>query len=90
MIINTLKHLGLGQRYINSKNFDPPALDTKLVDKQLALDKSTSHFVSNFTSNGDKFVKCFATAMIKMWKIGVLGGNEGEIRKNCKVVNKLN
>ena len=29
MIINTLQSLGLGQRYINSKNFDPPVLDTK-------------------------------------------------------------
>ncbi|XP_039683268.1 peroxidase 44 [Medicago truncatula] len=60
------------------------------IDQQLALDKSTSTFVSNFASNGDKFVKSFATAMIKMGKVGVLVGNEGEIRKNCRVFNKRN
>ncbi|XP_045798464.1 peroxidase 44-like [Trifolium pratense] len=60
------------------------------IDQQLALDKSTSTFVSNFASNGDKFVKSFASAMIKMGKVGVLVGKEGEIRKNCRVFNKRN
>ncbi|CAI8613678.1 unnamed protein product [Vicia faba] len=58
------------------------------IDQQLALDKSTSTFVSNFASNGDKFGKSFANAMIKMGKVGVLVGNQGEIRKNCRVFNK--
>jgi len=26
------------------------------IDQKLTLDKSTSHFVSNFASNGDKFL----------------------------------
>jgi len=60
------------------------------IDQKLTLDKSTSPFVSNFASNGGKFVKSFATAMIKMGKVGVLVGNEGEIRKNCRVFNKRN
>ncbi|KEH23546.1 putative peroxidase [Medicago truncatula] len=63
---------------------------TKLIDQKLTLDKSTSLFVSNFASNGEKFVNNFATAMIKMGKIGLLIGNEGEVRKNCRVFNKLN
>jgi peroxidase len=58
------------------------------IDQQLALDKSTSTFVSNFATNGDKFVKSFASAMIKLGKVGVLVGKEGEIRKNCRVFNK--
>jgi peroxidase len=58
------------------------------IDQQLALDKSTSTFVSNFATNGDKFVKRFASAMIKLGKVGVLVGKEGEIRKNCRVFNK--
>jgi len=60
------------------------------IDQKLTLDKSTSPIVSNFASNGEKFVKNFATAMIKMGKIGFLVGNEGKIRKNCRVSNKLN
>lgn len=60
------------------------------IDQQLALDKSTSPFVSNFASNGDKFIKSFATAIIKMGKVGVLVGKEGEIRKNCRIFNKRN
>lgn len=60
------------------------------IDQKLTLDKSTSLFVSNFASNGEKFVNNFATAMIKMGKIGLLIGNEGEVRKNCRVFNKLN
>ncbi|GAU24011.1 hypothetical protein TSUD_328130 [Trifolium subterraneum] len=60
------------------------------IDQQLALDKSTSTFVSNFASNGDKFVKSFASAMIKLGKVGVLVGKEGEIRKNCRAFNKRN
>ncbi|XP_058740119.1 peroxidase 44-like [Vicia villosa] len=60
------------------------------IDQQLALDKSTSTFVSNFASNGDKFGKSFASAMIKMGKVGVLVGNQGEIRQNCRVFNKRN
>jgi hypothetical protein len=51
--------------------------------------------LSNFASKGDKFVKSFANAMIKMGKVGVFVGKEGEIRKNLqglqqiKVFNKL-
>jgi peroxidase len=52
------------------------------------LDKFTNTFLSNFASKGDKFVKSFANAMIKMGKVGVFVGKEGEIRKNCKVFNK--
>ncbi|KAK7290686.1 hypothetical protein RIF29_05282 [Crotalaria pallida] len=60
------------------------------IDQQLAIDKSTRGFVSGFASNGDKFQKSFADAMIKLGKIEVLVGNDGEIRKNCRVFNKRN
>jgi peroxidase len=42
------------------------------IDQQLALDKSTSAFVSGFASDGDNFIKSFGSAMIKMGKVGVL------------------
>ena len=60
------------------------------IDQQLALDSSTKGFVSGFASNGDKFRKNFADAMVKMGKTEVLVGNEGEIRKNCRVFNTRN
>lgn len=60
------------------------------IDQQLALHQSTRPFVSDFASNGDKFLKSFADAMIKMGSVEVLVGNEGEIRKNCRVFNKRN
>ncbi|MCI32557.1 peroxidase 57-like, partial [Trifolium medium] len=59
------------------------------IDRQLALDKSTSPFIDGFVSNGDKFMKSFGSAMIKMGEVGVLVGKEGKIRKNCKVFNKV-
>ncbi|XP_061348040.1 peroxidase 44 [Gastrolobium bilobum] len=57
------------------------------IDQQLALDTTTKDFVSGFASNNNKFQKSFANAMIKMGKIEVLVGDEGEIRKNCRVFN---
>ncbi|XP_061372540.1 peroxidase 44-like [Gastrolobium bilobum] len=55
-----------------------------LIDEQLAFDNSTSGIVRNFASDNVGFLQSFAKAMIKMGSIEVLGGNEGEIRKNCR------
>ncbi|RZB47513.1 Peroxidase 8 [Glycine soja] len=75
-----------------------PALNAKLeilakkgllqIDQQLALDAGTKGFVLDFASNGDKFQKGFANAIVKMGEIDVLVGNQGEIRKKCSVFNR--
>ncbi|CAJ1919178.1 unnamed protein product [Sphenostylis stenocarpa] len=57
------------------------------IDQQLALDQSTRGFVTDIASNGVKFQKNFANAMVKMGSIDVLVGNQGEIRQKCSVVN---
>ncbi|KAK7286595.1 hypothetical protein RJT34_21702 [Clitoria ternatea] len=57
------------------------------IDQQLALDTSTKGFVTDFASNDDKFQTSFADAMIKMGKIDVLVGKDGEIRKKCSAFN---
>lgn len=57
------------------------------IDQQLALDPSTKVLVSSFANDVDGFQKNFADAMIKMGSFGVLVGNEGEIRKNCRAFN---
>ncbi|KAK7377908.1 hypothetical protein VNO80_03343 [Phaseolus coccineus] len=60
------------------------------IDQQLALDKSTKGFVTDFASNGAKFQKSFANAMVKMGSVDVLVGSQGEIRKKCSVFNNRN
>ncbi|KAK7396116.1 hypothetical protein VNO78_16896 [Psophocarpus tetragonolobus] len=60
------------------------------IDQQLALDTNTKGFVSDFASNEDRFQKGFANAMVKMGKIDVLIGNQGEIRKKCSIFNNRN
>ncbi|XP_027348129.1 peroxidase 44-like [Abrus precatorius] len=60
------------------------------IDQQLALDTSTKSFVSDLASNEDNFENSFASAMIKMGKIDVLVGNQGEIRKKCSAFNNRN
>ncbi|MCH84258.1 peroxidase 44-like, partial [Trifolium medium] len=57
------------------------------IDQQLALDISTSPFVSGFASDSEKFMQRFGMAMVKMGEVGVLVGKEGEIRKNCRMFN---
>lgn len=60
------------------------------IDQQLSLDKSSAPMVSNFANNGIAFQQSFANAMVKLGSIQVLVGNDGEIRKNCRVFNRLN
>uniref|UniRef100_A0A6N2NIN7 Peroxidase n=1 Tax=Salix viminalis TaxID=40686 RepID=A0A6N2NIN7_SALVM len=60
------------------------------IDQQLAIDRSTSGFVSRFARDGNGFKKSFGNAMVKMGSIGVLVGNVGEVRTNCRVFNPKN
>ncbi|KAJ6763235.1 PEROXIDASE 25-RELATED [Salix purpurea] len=60
------------------------------IDQQLAIDRSTSGFVSRFARDGNGFKKGFGNAMVKMGSIGVIVGNDGEVRKNCRVFNPKN
>lgn len=57
------------------------------IDQQLALDPSSKGLVSNYSVDTKGFREKFADAMIKMGNIGVLVGNDGEIRKNCRAFN---
>ncbi|XP_004493235.1 peroxidase 44-like [Cicer arietinum] len=56
-------------------------------DQQFASDSMTKKVVMRFARNGESFMERFVDAMIKMGNIGVLLGNEGEIRRNCRVFN---
>ncbi|KAK6128964.1 hypothetical protein DH2020_037290 [Rehmannia glutinosa] len=56
-------------------------------DQALMGDNKTAGLVSNYCKSPFLFSKDFAASMVKMSNIGVLTGQQGEIRKNCRVVN---
>ncbi|CAN6341950.1 unnamed protein product [Urochloa humidicola] len=49
---------------------------------------TTAPIVHQFASNQKDFFRNFAASMIKMGNISPLTGNDGEIRKQCRRVNK--
>ncbi|XP_008776272.2 peroxidase 5-like [Phoenix dactylifera] len=56
-------------------------------DQTLASSRSTLRLVIDHARNPSKWNEEFAAAMVRMGNVDVLAGNEGEIRKNCRVVN---
>ncbi|CAA0266076.1 unnamed protein product [Arabidopsis thaliana] len=57
------------------------------IDDNLIRDGSTRSIVSDFAYNNKLFKESFAEAMQKMGEIGVLTGDSGEIRTNCRAFN---
>ncbi|VAH88532.1 unnamed protein product [Triticum turgidum subsp. durum] len=49
---------------------------------------STAPIVERFAASQADFFRSFATAMIKMGNIAPLTGSMGEVRRNCRVVNR--
>ncbi|KAI4314940.1 hypothetical protein L6164_027798 [Bauhinia variegata] len=56
-------------------------------DQALLGDNRTASLVVNYSKYPLLFFKDFSASMEKLGKIGVLTGQQGEIRKNCRVVN---
>ncbi|KAJ0988449.1 hypothetical protein J5N97_006805 [Dioscorea zingiberensis] len=48
---------------------------------------ATKTLVQSYSSNSNLFMNDFVSSMIKMGNISPLTGSDGEIRKNCRVVN---
>ncbi|KAG4912193.1 hypothetical protein AAZX31_19G062400 [Glycine max] len=57
------------------------------LDQQLAFDSLSRDIVEDFAANDGTFQERFANAMIKLGSIGVLDGNEGDVRRNCRAFN---
>ncbi|GKB60354.1 peroxidase 5 [Tanacetum coccineum] len=57
-------------------------------DQSLLTSKSTANQVHQNARDPYLWKSKFAKAMVKMGKNGVLTGIQGEIRKNCRVINK--
>ncbi|XP_050205918.1 peroxidase 10-like [Mercurialis annua] len=56
-------------------------------DQALMTDNTAASMVTNYSKYPYLFSKDFGTSMVKMGGIGVLTGQNGQIRKNCRVVN---
>ncbi|KAK1434562.1 hypothetical protein QVD17_00309 [Tagetes erecta] len=56
-------------------------------DAALLDDPETRSYLVQATSHGSTFFKDFGVSMVKMGRIGVLTGSQGEIRKVCSKTN---
>ncbi|XP_021836089.2 peroxidase 2-like [Spinacia oleracea] len=56
-------------------------------DQALMATPATVQMVRNFGSQGGVWANKFANAMVHMGSIEVLTGTQGQIRRNCRVVN---
>lgn len=56
-------------------------------DQVLMSDNTTAAMVSYYSKFPFLFAKDFGVSMVKMGSIGVLTGQDGQIRTNCRVVN---
>ncbi|CAK9873407.1 unnamed protein product [Sphagnum jensenii] len=57
------------------------------IDQELTHDPTTSSIVKSLAGPASRFGSSFGQAMVKMGKIGVLTGSQGEIRKVCSQIN---
>ncbi|PWA34719.1 heme peroxidase [Artemisia annua] len=56
-------------------------------DQILFTDQRSRPTVNLFASNNNAFNQAFVNAMTKLGRVGVLTGNQGEIRRDCNRVN---
>lgn len=59
-----------------------------IVDQQLVSDPTTYPFVEKFAANNSYFNDQFAKSFIILSENNPLSGDQGEIRKVCRHVNK--
>lgn len=56
-------------------------------DEVLFTNPASQPTVNDFASNSSDFFAAFVTAMIKLGRVGVKTGSQGEIRKDCTAFN---
>ncbi|KAL3752650.1 hypothetical protein ACJRO7_000112 [Eucalyptus globulus] len=79
-----------GSSYSFSKSFYSGVLNHRVVlgiDQQITANNDSSQIAEEFNASFEDFRKMFALSMSRMGNIKVLPGKQGEIRKNCRVVN---
>jgi peroxidase len=60
-----------------------------VVDQQLVLDPRTAPYVQKMAADNDYFRTQFAKAVVLLSETNPLTGNQGEVRKDCRFVNKV-
>lgn len=60
-----------------------------LVDEQLATDPTTSPFVEKMAADNGYFLDQFSRALLILSENNPVSGDEGEIRGDCRYVNKV-
>lgn len=60
------------------------------LDQELAFTSLTDDLVVRYANSPRLFIHQFSKAMIKLGNVGVLTGEEGEIRTNCRRLNNKN
>ncbi|CAN0915966.1 Peroxidase 60 [Linum grandiflorum] len=58
------------------------------IDQELGMNRFTRSIVANLAGAID-FPARFGAAMVRLGAVGVLTGTQGEIRRSCRVVNKV-
>lgn len=56
-------------------------------DAGLVADPDTARIVLEYSQSKAVFFEQFATSMIKLGRIGMILGSEGQVRRNCSAVN---
>ncbi|KAK9734348.1 hypothetical protein RND81_04G133400 [Saponaria officinalis] len=59
-------------------------------DLAMAVNVNTKGLVNQYANDSQLWMKKFNEAMIKIGKINVITGNQGEIRKHCGLINAVN
>jgi peroxidase len=57
------------------------------IDNALAFDTATASYVKALAENNGYFLDLFGKAIVKMGLLGVLTGNQGQIRQVCSKTN---
>jgi hypothetical protein len=56
-------------------------------DAALVADPHTARYVTEYSQNTDAFFNRFTAAMLKLGRVGVKLGSDGEVRRICSAVN---
>ncbi|XP_008221883.1 PREDICTED: peroxidase 44-like [Prunus mume] len=98
---NTLPEAEAKKRVVDFDPVSPLVLDNQYYanlmqgkallqsDQALVTDPRTNAMVMRMAASADSWTQRFVRAMIKMGRINVLTGENGEIRKNCRAFNPL-
>ncbi|KAF4355231.1 hypothetical protein F8388_013006, partial [Cannabis sativa] len=76
--------LSFDSNYYNSISTNKGVLSS---DAALLTNPASAALVAKF-KNFNNFIEAFAKSMVKMGSLNVLTGKKGEIRQNCRVINK--